>query len=167
MSVNGATPVDDGKDYQWWVPITFTSPGGDFEKTYSEIWLKPNENKKKISDLPNRNKAVIFNVKETGYYRVNYDRKNWELLVKQLNEDHESIDLVNRAQIIDDAFNLAKAGRLDYDVALGVTSYLHQEKEFTCWKAALSGFSYISQMLQRSGAYGEFRVIIFVMQFNQ
>ena len=49
-------------------------------------------------------------------FRVNYDEKNWKLLAKQLDEDHESIHVLNRAQIIDDSLNIARAGVLDYKV---------------------------------------------------
>ena len=72
--------------------------------------MSDTEKSKKISDLPNADKAVIFNVQETGYYRVNYDKQNWELIIKQLNEDHTKIHVINRAQIIDDAINLARSG---------------------------------------------------------
>ena len=51
---------------------------------------------------------VIMNVQETGYFRVNYDDQNWKLIIDQLNEDHEQIHVINRAQIIDDAMNLAQ-----------------------------------------------------------
>lgn len=48
----------------------------------------------------------------SGYYRVNYDPENWMALAEVLDEAHETIDLLNRAQIIDDSFNLARNGRL-------------------------------------------------------
>ena len=90
-------------------------------------------------------------------FRVNYDKKNWALIAEQLNKDHTSIHVINRAQILDDAFNLAKAGQLDYDTVLGLTSYLAKETEYIPWAAALSGLSYISRMLKRSPAYGDFK----------
>ena len=34
-------------------------------------------------------------------------------------------------QIIDDALNLARAGHLDYELALGVTAYLNKDSEWT------------------------------------
>lgn len=107
--------------------------------------------------MPNADKAVIFNVQETGYYRVNYDKQNWELIIKQLNEDHTKIHVINRAQIIDDAINLARSGLLDYTIALGVTSYLSKEVEYIPWAAALSGMGYLSRQLKRSPAYGSYK----------
>ena len=61
------------------------------------------------------------------------------MIIKQLNEDHMKIHVINRAQIIDDAINLARSGLLSYEIALGVTSYLNKEVEYIPWAAALSG----------------------------
>ncbi len=60
------------------------------------------------------------------------------------------------SQII--SFNQARSGRLDYSVALGVTSYLHREREYVPWTTALNGLGYIDVMLTRTAAYGEFKV---------
>ncbi len=171
-----------GHDYQWWVPLTFTSPGGDgsFNNTYSKYWLRPREGEKLLKGMPSKDKPVIFNVKQNGnmnfqkndnvlvlarcltfnaaYYRVNYDKRNWELLISALSSDHTSIHVTNRAQIIDDAFNLARAGKLDYELALQVTSYLGKEVEYLPWNSALSGLGYLNTMLKRTAAYGEFKV---------
>ena len=31
---------------------------------------------------------ILANMKRTGFYRTNYDEANWDLLIKQLREDH-------------------------------------------------------------------------------
>ena len=46
--------------------------------------------------MPNKDTAVVFNVQETGYYRVNYDKRNWGLIADQLEEDHTAIHVINR-----------------------------------------------------------------------
>lgn len=102
----------ENHEYRWWVPITFTGQNNpDFEATQPEMWMKGTK-EVTVSSLPTRDQWVIFNLQETGYYRVNYDDNNWNLLVQQLNTDHRAIHVINRAQIIDDAFNLARAGEL-------------------------------------------------------
>ena len=112
----------------------------------------------KITELlPAADTPVIFNVQQTGYYRVNYDKKNWRLIADQLNRDHTKIHVINRAQLLDDAFNLAKSGMLDYETALSLTSYLSKETEYIPWSAALTGLSYVNKMLKRTSAYGDFR----------
>ena len=83
--------------------------------------------------------------------RVNYDKDNWDLLAQQLMKDHTTIHVINRAQIMDDALNLAKSGLLEYDTALSVTGYLSKEVEYIPWKASLTCkfiykmFSYIGR----------------------
>jgi len=145
------------KKYSWWIPLTFSSPGSSFDNTYSEHWMKEGEEKKDMTGMPAKDTPVIFNVQQTGYYRVNYDKKNWDLLASQLNKDHTSIHVINRAQIIDDALNLAKSGLLDYDTALSVTGYLSKEEEYIPWASALSGLKYLNKMLKTSEAYGDFK----------
>jgi len=147
----------DKHNYMWWIPITFTSPGGDFSNTKNDMWMSNTEKSKEIVNMPDDSTPVIFNIQETGYYRVNYDEKNWKMIIKQLNEDHMKIHVINRAQIIDDAINLARSGLLSYEIALGVTSYLNKEVEYIPWAAALSGMGYISQMLKRTSAYGAYK----------
>jgi aminopeptidase N len=58
-------------------------------------------------------------------------------------KDHTTIHVINRAQIMDDALNLAKSGLLDYETALSVTGYLSKEVEYIPWASALSGTSVI------------------------
>lgn len=89
---------------------------------------------------------------------MNYDKENWRLIIKQLNEDHKKIHVINRAQIIDDALNLATVGLLEYDIALEVTSYLNKENEYVPWNAALTGLEYIGEMLEDNASYGNFKV---------
>ena len=39
-----------------------------------------------------------LSLQETGFYRVNYDRRNWEMIIEQLKRDHTKIHVINRAQ---------------------------------------------------------------------
>ena len=42
-------------------------------------------------------------------------------------------------QILNDAFELARAGLLEYPTALATTEYLGQEEDYIPWEAALTG----------------------------
>jgi len=57
--------------------------------------------------------------------------------------------VLNRAQIIDDAFNLALANRLDYTFVLGLTKYLKNEHDVVPWYSAKNGFAYLLQRMRR------------------
>lgn len=65
----------------------------------------------------------------SAYYRVNYDTHNWNLLIEQLKEDPQKIHVLNRAQLIDDAFALAYNDTISYDIPLRLGEYLKDETE--------------------------------------
>ncbi|XP_068228790.1 aminopeptidase N-like isoform X1 [Palaemon carinicauda] len=145
----------DDHDYKWWVPLNYaTSESPQFNHTQAMVWMKNSESEISISSLPPSDQWVIFNIQETGYYRVNYDDNNWNLLIQQLQTDHRVIHSINRAQIIDDAMNLAKAGQLSYDTALGLYGYLGKEQDYVPWSAAINNLGYLKSMFSRAGGYG-------------
>lgn len=89
------------------------------------------------------------------------------MIIKQLNgENYKDIPTINRGQLIDDALNLARAGRLDYNTALDITSYLAQETEYVPWKSALTAISYLDNMLSKYQGYDRFRVYILKLLDN-
>lgn len=148
----------DTHDYKWWVPLSYTTETNpDFETTKPQRWMMDTEEQLTISSLPTKDKWVIFNVQETGYYRVNYDAENWNLIIQQLKENHESIQVINRAQIIDDVLNLARAGQVSYDTALSVNAYLGKEVEYVPWNSALDNLAYLENMFTRSSGYGDLK----------
>ncbi|XP_059089638.1 aminopeptidase N-like [Tigriopus californicus] len=145
-------------DYKWWVPISYTTAGGDFQDTRNEFWLTPSDNGPKTFDISaSESDAIIVNVQQTSFYRVNYDSANWESIAEALESDYETIHRVNRAQILDDAFNLAKVGLLTYEDALAQTRYLAGETDFIPWSAGLSGFAYIKSMFKREPGFGDLK----------
>lgn len=96
----------------------------------------------------------------TGFYRVNYDEQNWKLLTKHLMDPSRMHEIIptNRAQLLDDSLNLARAGLLNYSIAMNVTQYLYNELDYLPWKSALTAFSYLDDMLIRTAGYDKFKV---------
>ncbi|XP_013790479.2 aminopeptidase N-like [Limulus polyphemus] len=138
----------------WKIPITYThSRNSDWENTTTKLWLHSATGT--LRDLPGPNDWLILNIQEVGYYRVNYDIHNWKLVINQLEKDHKVIHVVNRAQLMDDAMDLARAGLLPYDLALMTTLYINKERNYLPWEAALESLSYIDMMLSRSAIYGK------------
>ena len=92
---------------------------------------------------------------------MNYDLTNWKLLTEYLTDRDQfsQIGVINRAQLMDDALSLARAGLLDYSTALDVTQYLTNELEYLPWKSALNAFTYIDTMLLKTGNYDKFKVL--------
>ncbi|KAF2365596.1 Peptidase M1 membrane alanine aminopeptidase N-terminal [Trinorchestia longiramus] len=147
----------DTHDYKWWVPITYTTQESpDFTQTIPFYWLSDNGESLVIKNISTTG-WHFFNLQQTGYYRVNYGVDNWERLIHQLKEDLSVINLVSRAQLIDDAMDLARAGELNYSIPLNVNSYLSEEKEFVPWSAALNNLAYLEKMFTRTGGYAYLR----------
>ncbi|XP_058791213.1 aminopeptidase N [Phymastichus coffea] len=159
---------NEDKEPIWWIPLTYTVANKrDFNSTKPAVWMKAEKSvqMKKLGATPRD--WLIFNVMETGYYRVNYDQKNWKLITQQLKGPNSAdISTINRAQLIDDALNLARAGRLDYATALDVTSYLEQESEYLPWKAALTAMNFLDNMLVKFQGYDKFRVYVLKLLDN-
>ncbi|KAJ1521990.1 hypothetical protein ONE63_002313 [Megalurothrips usitatus] len=59
---------------------------------------------------------LIVNADQAGFYRVNYDDRNWELLTRAAATD--GIGAAQKAALLDDAVALCRAGLLDVEVAL-------------------------------------------------
>nr|ASU92546.1 aminopeptidase N [Achaea janata] len=149
-------------DDRWHVPLNWAlSTNPDFSDTRPMEWIPPNFPARSV-DIPGLSRAewFVFNKQQTGYYRVNYDDGNWEALAKVLNENHELIHLLNRGQILDDAFNLARNGRTNYRHPFEISRYLVNEQDYIPWAAVNPAFTYLDVVLSESPVYDEFRYYI-------
>lgn len=138
----------------------------DEDNTYPQFWLTP-ENTSTVQNLEADEQAwIIANIQGTNYYRVNYDDRNWDLLRKQLLDNHKVIHVINRAHLIDDAFALSGIKKLPYTTALGLIEYLSQEMHSVPWDSALRSLSYIGSMFSSTPHLGQYKVIINIQYFN-
>lgn len=71
---------------------------------------------------------------------------------------YKNIAPANRAQLVDDALNLARGGSLDYQIALDITKYLVHENDYVPWKAAINSLNFIDSMFMKSGEYYKMKV---------
>jgi len=81
----------------------------------------------------------------TGYYRVNYDEQYWLRLIDHLtNGNFTDIHEINRAELIDDLMNLARADYISYKIAISATMYLKRENDYLPWRAFYNNLPYLS-----------------------
>ncbi|XP_043463932.1 aminopeptidase N-like [Leptopilina heterotoma] len=148
---------------KWTIPINFVSQTDLDNKninTEATNWFKSEDDQLDIDLKTNKEHLVIFNKQQTGYYRVNYDKTNWNLIIKYLSESKnntEKIHKLNRAQLVDDAWNLAKAGLLGYDVALDLTNYLTLETDYFPWYSAIRHLNFLRNQLLHTQNYDKFK----------
>lgn len=110
-------------------------------------------------DITGGDSWVIFNTQQVGYYRVNYDAVSWHLIYQALlKANHDGIHVLNRAQVVDDALNLARGGLLDYETAFDILDYLPAETNYIPWLSAVNGLAYISRRMagQHSALFGDY-----------
>ncbi|XP_029168980.1 endoplasmic reticulum aminopeptidase 1-like isoform X2 [Nylanderia fulva] len=89
----------------------------------------------------------------TRYYRVHYDIENWQRISNYLNsETYTKIHVLNRAQIIDDAFHLMIAGQLESYLFWDIIEYLHREEDYIAWYPMFKALEY---MFGTFSAFGE------------
>ncbi|XP_029289080.1 aminopeptidase N-like [Cottoperca gobio] len=140
--------VESPYNYEWLIPVRWMKSG----KVQRDIWWLM---EKEAVNLEMRTGGlwVLANINVTGYYRVNYDLGNWESLFAQLNSKHQVIPVINRAQLVDDAFNLARAQMVSNTLALNTTLYLSVETEYMPWQSALDKLGYYYLMLDRTEVY--------------
>lgn len=74
---------------------------------------------------------------------------------KQLKDKHDKIHAINRAQLVDDAMNLARAGVIKYSEALSLTEYLSKETDYYPWVAAFRNFNYLRMRFGNNGDTGK------------
>uniref|UniRef100_A0A4W4G9C7 Aminopeptidase n=1 Tax=Electrophorus electricus TaxID=8005 RepID=A0A4W4G9C7_ELEEL len=139
-------------EYEWFVPIKWMKNGTNM----GQYWLL-NETDTHLS-MKTNNKWVLANLNISGFYRVNYDSQNWQRLLSQLTTDHTAIPIINRAQIIDDAFSLSRAKIISTTVALSTTKYLSKETEYVPWESAVRNLNHFSDMLEQTEVYDAMQV---------
>jgi len=92
----------------------------------------------------NASSFLKLNVGQYGFYRVLYDDQSWRKLLAVMKTSITSLDAVDRAGILDDAFNLARAGKLEYEKALNALEYLDKEVDYIPWNIVSSALNYIT-----------------------
>ncbi|XP_075750919.1 aminopeptidase N isoform X1 [Rhipicephalus microplus] len=140
----------------WIIPITYTdAEHKNFTNTETVMWMKTK--KAMLQNLPEKNEWIIVNLQSAGYYKVNYDVENWELLRRQLLVAPEVIPVLNRAQLIQDASDLAHSGDLSYAVAMDILDYVRRETAYAPLKTSLNTVEALDGRLRATDFYGKWQ----------
>lgn len=160
------TPKNN-ESFTWWIPYNFASANNAiFNVTTPFAWLPRSQRKVVIELKPNETQWtnddwLIFNRQQTGYYRVLYDDKNYDLITEELNNgDHNKIHPINRAQILDDLHDFVKSGRVSPVILCDILFYLKNETSNIPWTAADRVIMDWNRNLQVSNKLNNFRMII-------
>lgn len=108
--------------------------------------------------VPADHKWIKLNKDQVGYYRVNYPVEQWKTLSEVLVKEPNVFSVADRSNLLNDAFSLAEATQLSYDIALDLTQYLEKETEYVPWSVAVSKLSVIRRLLYYTKHYPKFLV---------
>lgn len=146
MNENG---INNDKTEIYNVPISIALNANDFKAPKHDFYLKKSSDEFEVKG--NRtNDFYMLNVQQTGFYRVHYSDDNWQKISVALSKEDfaDKIHVLNRAQVVDDLFHLARVGIVKYSQAVSIVSFLKKEKNYIPWLAALNqGLLFLSQRL--------------------
>lgn len=95
-----------------------------------------------------------------GYYRVNYDTENWNLIRDQLKTAPEEIHPLNRAQILDDSYTFALDEKLSFSFALSLLSYLKYETDPIPWYTGIEKLRHLYTQYEATSVAADLKVKI-------
>lgn len=145
---------------RWYVPITIETPTTSYTPGDQVQWLLPTDPNKVLAATINPTEYIILNPQQTSYYRVMYDSNTSNLILSQLETDHEKFDLKTRSALIDDNLNLGFNGYQSIEVGLSFTKYLKNEKTLVPWATFVTNMARPYRLLSRTGAFYYFRKYI-------
>ncbi|XP_012224152.2 thyrotropin-releasing hormone-degrading ectoenzyme-like isoform X2 [Linepithema humile] len=133
----------DVKPYELYVTYT-TKSDMNFEPsdTQTHFWLSSLTPHHYMSTF-DKNDWIILNLQQAGYYRINYDLGNWQKLADYLYENYTDIHVLNRAQIIDDAFYFLRQGQLNFLSFWNITKFLFKDADYVAWYPMIKAVEYM------------------------
>lgn len=142
-----ADGINNSKNEHYNVPITIAIDSKDYSDTKPKFILGIGDAGKTFELTSAPEKYYILNVQQTGYYRVNYEEENWKKISEALHlEKHDNIHVMNRAQIVDDLFQLSRAGIIKYSTSIDIIRYIKNETNYIPWLSAFNhGFTFLAQ----------------------
>jgi aminopeptidase N len=103
-----AQPAKSPHNYLWYIPLKFKSLS---TLSSSITWLNQEQMNMTTGINVQSNGWLLANPDLLGFFRTNYDTRNWNMIIEQLKTDHEQLTVIERAGLVDDAFNLARASK--------------------------------------------------------
>lgn len=148
--------------YKWQIPFIY-SISSEPQNVKKMLIKKDTES----FEIPQHTNWIKGNAGMFGYYRVNYDLDNWKDLTQQLNTNHTVFSTSERAGLIDDAFMLSRAGLLNQSIALNLTQYMVNERDYLPWRTLLDNLGYIESRIETKPVYSDYKKYLLKLMKNQ
>lgn len=149
----------NGTNEVYSIPLSFaTKANPNFEKkTVSDWMLAQKHEVPQESYGMNGDDWIVFNIQQTGYYRVTYSSDLWKSIAKGLLENHNQFHLVNRRVLQSELMlGYSTLKELMATDVLEVLSYLVNESEYLLWTDARPALSSLNTTLFGTDLYLEY-----------
>ena len=123
---------------QWQIPLTYVTQ----EQPATNGFLLRDQ----AANLPNElaaDRAIKFNVRDTGYYRVEYDDASWKLILAQTDRLSEA----DRVNLLIDAWALVEANRKPLSHYLTLVNQLLNDDQLAVYDQVIDTFTFINRLL--------------------
>uniref|UniRef100_V5I8G3 Aminopeptidase N n=1 Tax=Anoplophora glabripennis TaxID=217634 RepID=V5I8G3_ANOGL len=124
----------------WYVPLTATSRAN--YKSSIKVGTFMNPDQEMLFNF-GHDQWLALNSQGGCFYRVNYDETLWRRILDGLSTSRTDFHVLQRSQMIDDIFNIARTGDVSYYLAFEMADSLVDETEYYPWYSALNAFSYL------------------------
>jgi aminopeptidase N len=149
-------------EFQWFIPYDYLTN----QQLSPFDWLSPNKTIV-LNNLTRPDDWILFNVNAFGFYRVNYDQHNWNLLINALKNNLTQFPVVSRAQLIDDSFNLARAGDVNVSTAFELSKYLCRELNYIPFASFSTNIQYPLVMFGQNENSSDYRQLqVYIQQLE-
>ncbi|XP_025159189.1 aminopeptidase Ey-like [Harpegnathos saltator] len=126
------TGSDDMRKPIWIIPITYILYHSAGYHLTSDTWITSSEIA--MTKIAPNIDFVLFNVEQNGYFRVNYDEESWNRIEIFLHSNnYNKINVLNRAQLIDDAYYFMMQGCVSPFRFWKIVSYLKRDVNYVAW----------------------------------
>ena len=133
---------------QWQIPLTYLT----LDQPATSGFLLREKNASLPNEFPD-DKAIKFNVEDAGYYRVEYDRASWDLLVAQVGRLSEA----DRVNLLIDAWALVQANRAPLAHYLGLVDKVVGDDQVAVYDQIIDTFTFINRLLAGDPARPRFQ----------
>ncbi|PNJ31067.1 LNPEP isoform 3 [Pongo abelii] len=134
--------------YLWHIPLSYVTEGRNYSKYQSVSLL---DKKSGVINLTEEVLWVKVNINMNGYYIVHYADDDWEALIHQLKINPYVLSDKDRANLINNIFELAGLGKVPLKRAFDLINYLGNENHTAPITEALFQTDLIYNLLEKLG----------------
>uniref|UniRef100_G1RWG3 Leucyl-cystinyl aminopeptidase n=1 Tax=Nomascus leucogenys TaxID=61853 RepID=G1RWG3_NOMLE len=134
--------------YLWHIPLSYVTEGRNYSKYQSVSLL---DKKSGVINLTEEVLWVKVNINMNGYYIVHYADDDWEALIHQLKINPYVLSDKDRANLINNIFELAGLGKVPLRRAFDLINYLGNENHTAPITEALFQTGLIYNLLEKLG----------------